>query len=261
MIMSEFVRKMETEPTVEAIADGLEHWVMKEVGSSFVGRNHVLDDFRDWRGSLSLPYDDPGNFNARKNKNHHSQLINWTNGLVEFYDGLTDEQADYMLARQMFRAQMYLSGLFRVACFMRASDQEDYCRRRLDQRDHVGLDVDPRTPITDRLYRLYDYVPDSDGFRPKLTLPDLAARTLDLNEEQRDYVKELHVSGRGDIGEEESPTIDMIIGMEKKWIGHLVDYIAFVASERGGHLAAVPFLEPKSISDDPQPYYPFADQA
>lgn len=254
--MSEFDRGSETEPAVEVIAGSVEHWLKKEVGSSVMGRNRVLDDFRDWHRSLLLPYDDPGNVNARKNKNHHSQLINWTNGLVEYYDGLDQEQADYMLARQMFRAQMYLSGLFRVGCFMRATDQDDYYHRRMEL-ERVGIDIDPRATITENLHRLYGQAPEPNAFEPVLTLPELTSRTLELNEEQRNYVRELHVSGRHDVGKEESPTIDTIIDMEKKWIGHLVDHIAFVAGERGGQLSAVPFLEPKSISEDPQPYYPF----
>lgn len=256
-IMSETITGPESEPTVTTISDGIEHWLKKEIGNSVVGNNKVLDDFSDWRHSLLLPYDDPANVNARKNKSHHSQLIDWTNGLVEHYDGFRPEQADYVLARQMFRAQMYLSGLFRVACFMQAEDQEDYYRRRLEL-DQIGLDVDAKTVIWKSLYRLYDFVPEPTGFRPALSLDQLTSRTLELNERQRDYVIELHVSGRDDVGKEESRTMSNVKDMESRWLGHLVDYIAFVASERGRQLAAVPFLEPKSISEDPQPYYPFA---
>lgn len=257
--MSEAGRYREVEPTVETIAGSIEQWLMKEVGSSVVGRNQVLDDFNDWHRSLSLPYNHPANVNARKNKNHYSQLMNWTNGLVEHYDDFRQEQADYTLARQMFRAQMYLSGLFRVSCFMQAVDQEEYYRRRLES-EHIGLNVDPRMEIWHSFYRLYDYIPDETAvFRPVLTLPELTNRTLELNERQREYVKRLHEGGKDDIGKEESPTMDMIIDMENGWLGHLVDYIAFTASERRGQLAAVPFLEPKSISEDPQPYYPFAE--
>ena len=42
--MSEFERNLEVEPTVELVANGLEHWLAKEVGSSMVGRNSCLDD-------------------------------------------------------------------------------------------------------------------------------------------------------------------------------------------------------------------------
>jgi hypothetical protein len=255
--MSERLLKPEVEPNVELIASGMEDWLKKEVGSSAMGRNAVLDNFKEWHASLLLPYDAPGNVNAGKNKGHYGRLINWTDGMVEGYDDFSQEEADYMLARQMFCAQMYLSGLFRVACFLQAKDQEDYYRRRMEQRDHVGLDIDSRQAITSRLYRLYDYIPD-ESFRPVLTLSEVTSRTLELNDEQRDYVRELHISGKDDIGKEKSPTIDAIHNMEGKWVSHLVDYISFVASERGGQLAAVPFLEPKSISDDPQPYYPFS---
>ncbi len=256
--MSEFKDSLEFEPAVETVAAGIEYWLMKEVGSSVVGRNKVLDDFQDWHHSLLLDYDDPGNVNARKNKNHYSQLINWTNGLVEYYDDFRPDQIDYALARQMFRAQMYLSGLFRVSCFMKATDQEDYYQRRLEI-TRSSIDVDPKIEISRSLYRLYDYIPDEAAiFPPALTLPELTSRTLKLNDEQQAYVRELHISGRNDIGQEESSTLDAIANMENKWIGHLVDYISFIASERGGQLSAVPFLEPKSISEDPQPYYPFA---
>ena len=130
--MLEFAKDPEVEPTVELLADGLEYWLKKEIGSSLVGRNRYLDNFDSFRSNLQLPYDDRSNTNAEKNRSHYNRLAEWTNGYVELYDGFSTEQRDYATARQILCAQMYLSGLFRTQCFMEASDQNDYYQRRTD---------------------------------------------------------------------------------------------------------------------------------
>lgn len=49
--------------------------------------------------------------------------------------------------------------------------------------------------------------------------------------------------------------------MQVSWLNLGVDYIVFAAEQRDGELGHVPFLEPKSISEDPRVYYPFAEMA
>lgn len=249
IIMSEFSRSSEIEPEAEVIARGLGGWLKKEVGSSAVGRNQYLDDFEEFRSSLSLLYNNHNNSNAEKNRSHYNRLAQWTDGLTRYYEGFDSEQRDYALARQIFCAQMYLSGLFRAQCLMQASDQEDYYHRRLDG-SFIGIDLEDT--ISARLDQ-------SPAITPRLD--EIAERTLMLNDKQQTYVEQLHLTGRDDAGRQTSPTVNTVLALQKEWVDLVVDYAVFAANERGGKLSAVPFLEPKSISDDPQVYYPFAGAA
>ncbi|HTB49330.1 MAG TPA: hypothetical protein VK712_04585 [Verrucomicrobiae bacterium] len=202
-----------------------------------------------------LPYEDPANANAAKNRSHHDRLVVWTRGLVENYDSFSAEQKDYALARQIFCAQMYLSGLFRVQCFMQATDQEDYYRCRTDG-TCIGIDL--KRAVTRGLKSTIGFIPESDGFdSTQIVLGEIAGQTLLRNENQSEYVKGLHVSGRYDIARESSATMDTVLRLQEGWTRDVVNYVAFAAQEHGGQLAYVPFLEPKSISDDPKVYHPF----
>ncbi|MGC1176533.1 MAG: hypothetical protein WA843_00520 [Candidatus Saccharimonadales bacterium] len=257
--MSELVRTPEGEQAYVIIAQGLQYWLMKEVGSSTVDHNKVLDEFDRFRADLLLPYEDNRNTNASKNRSHFSQYIDWTNGFAEHYDKFDAEQKDYATARQMFRPQMYLSGLFRVQCMMQARDQGDYYRRRLEG-DYTGVALDS---IVDwRLRELLGVTPAPEKFKsPNMTLEELTTQTLTMNERQHEYGKALHRTGHLNAGKVTSPTIDSIFVLQRDWTNLITDYIVFAAAERDGKLAAVPFLAPKSITQNPGVYYPFADQS
>jgi hypothetical protein len=71
--------------------------------------------------------------------------------------------------------------------------------------------------------------------------------------------KEVHDMALADAGHEESRSISLLRLSQDLWTQLTVDYIAFIAQQRGGQLAEVPFLQPKSISDSPEVRYPFHD--
>ncbi len=254
------VQDPEFEPVATLIASGLSSWLMREVGSSTTGRNHFLDEFDDFRTQLSLPYEAPGNNDAEKNRSHFNRLEEWTTGLSDHYFDMRPEQKDYAMARQILCAQMYLSGLFRIQCHMQATDQDDYYRRRLEGA-HTGIDLG--AAVADRLPLLFGVnppKPDGGVSSAWLSFNELVGQTLTLNEVQRKFIKLLHATGVNDVGQEQSPTIAAGANLQKAWTGLVVDYIGYVAAERG-NLRAVPFLEPKSMTEDPQVYYPFAQAA
>jgi hypothetical protein len=247
--MSELKGRFEMEPTAEVIASELEGWLKREVDNSVTGRNKYLDDFSDFRNSLVLPYGDRSNTNAAKNRSHYDRTVNWTNGLLDFYEDFNPDQKDYAISRQIFCAQMSLSGLFRIQCLMQAADQDDYYRRRTGG---SGVGIDLEKTVADRLKQL-------QSVEHAMSLDDIAARTLEINDQQQAYVEELHETGQRYAGQDSSPAIDSGLVSQNRWAGLIVDYIVFASHRDDGDLASVPFLEPKSISDNPEVYYPFAN--
>jgi hypothetical protein len=67
----------------------------------------------------------------------------------------------------------------------------------------------------------------------------------------------LRAASGEDFGLEESPALASIRAGERLWTEFAADLIVYARQVRGGNLAAVPLLEAKSISDEPQVYYPF----
>lgn len=254
IIMSEQNRSPEVEPTAEIIADGIDYWLKKEVGSSATGRNRYLDDFDEFRQSLDLPYNDHRNTLTQKNHSHYNRLVLWS-GLFAEYDDLDDSQKERVVAQQLFGAQMFLSGIFRIQCFLQATDQEDYYKQRLEGH-YIGIDLE-RT-VSDRLAELFETIPGPTDFNKPMSLQELKHHTLAMNEQQRHCIKDLCENGSQGAAQEGSPAATAMTDVQKGWVDLIVDYIAFAASDGGGDLSTVPFLEPKSISDDPQIYYPFA---
>ncbi len=63
-----------------------------------------------------------------------------------------------------------------------------------------------------------------------------------------------------DLGQTESPSVIKLRATQELWCGVVTDSILMAAGYRQGDLAAVPFLEPKSISHEHQIQYPFRPQ-
>jgi hypothetical protein len=236
-----------------AIAKAMNDWLQAEIESSMEGRNAILDDWEQFQRDLRLPFDDPHNQNAGKTKSHYNRLLQWTLASEQYPDLLQD---DYYLARQMFCAQMFVSGAYRRQCFLQAHDADDYALRRRSM-GPVGINLQDTVA-----QRLSDY---SSG-DPFLTLPykntpeaHLTEETMQTNDGGLQISKEVHDMALADAGHEESRSISLLRLSQDLWTQLTVDYIAFIAQQRGGQLAEVPFLQPKSISDSPEVRYPFHD--
>lgn len=230
--MSELLgEKNEKLPAAEAITEAMEDWLLAEVEESRIGRNAVLDNI--YR---------PNFIDGGKREGHFNRLVLWTRQFAN------ESHHDYMTARQLFATQMKLSGLFRIQCRILASSQEDYEQRRFGNYPsgiNIGRQVN---------YHLNESAGSTDLASKTIGLERLVADTLRLNEEEYDSLGRLpNQTNLRRIG-----NYIKLQRMQREWLDLSTDYIIYAAQVREGNLAAVPFLEPKSISENPQTYYPFA---
>lgn len=251
-IMSErFRERAEFEPA-EAIATALRDWLQAEIISSMEGRNHILDDWEQWQKDLRLPFEDPANQNAGKAISHVNRLRNWTYAAEQYPDIV---QEDYYLARQIFCAQMNISGAYRRQCFFQAADAADY-RRRRQQLGPVSIDL-----VGAIQERINEYSSDllASNFAYKNTAwGKLQERTLTVNEEALNAAKLVHEMGIQSMGKEDSTAVRVLRAEQHEWVKLATDYIMFAAHRPNKGWADVPFLEPKSITLKPGVYYPFS---
>lgn len=240
--------------TPEIIAQGFAEWLRAEVVSSTAAdnRNKYLDDLTDVRRSPALPVEDPANKIAGKTYSHLSRLPHWWEAYTY------DPSDDFQSGRILFSPLMLISGAYRNQCYVQASDQEDYLSRRSSP---VPVGIDIGRIITARLVKWFDTVPPADGFaEAPLNLNNLEDG---MQESRRRGELALQVMCRRaqespDFGQEESETVLALRAIQQTWLEFGTDLVTYAAKIRGGRLAAVPFLEAKSISDEPQVYYPFA---
>jgi len=90
-----------------------------------------------------------------------------------------------------------------------------------------------------------------------ITIDDLTAKTAQMVKAAMDSLVFLHARAQFEMGRESSETVESLKLAQQGWLELAVDHIAFAAQVRDGSLAEVPFLEARSISEEPQVYYPF----
>jgi hypothetical protein len=243
--MPEIARGTQEFTPDKAIASAMREWLKAEIDSSGAGRNAVLDDFYNARKYFTLRSDDPANKNTLKNDGHYNRLKIWTPQFAE------NSMHDYLTARQLFCAQMYLSGMFRSECFVTSRGEEEYRFRRFGGHG-IGIDLEKRT--VDRL-----------ASNKPVELDELIGRTDEANEQTNAIIRELHNRNRraGTLFNyikfinSRDDWLQALSLLQETWLDVSIDYITYAAEVRGNDLSKVPFLEPKSISDNPQIYYPF----
>jgi hypothetical protein len=103
---------MDNPKAAEQIAGAFYDWLWAEFISSGEGRNKYLDakdknpeiaqkKFDDFRGRLSLPYDNDDNWAAHKDRGHQQQRVPmWVDTFEETSGG--DPKADFYAAQAMF---------------------------------------------------------------------------------------------------------------------------------------------------------------
>jgi|GEM_PF-5312164 len=245
---------IENSPEVSQISDALTAWFDGEIKSSMASRNAILDNFATWHQWLKMPLTNPSNGNYRRPSGHTDRLRVFTDqGFVR------RPWDDQVFARQIFCAQMFVSGLFRNECMLLSSNQEEYLKRR-GGTNPVGISI--AQVVGNRLRQLKD-AGKNPAFqlttKPTITFGDLAERTHFMNNRMPRVLQLLHTYGADEVSREQSPTVTMLRETQKDWISLATDYILYAAQTREGGLADVPFWEPKSISEDPQIYYPFRE--
>ncbi len=224
------------------ITDGIVDWLQTERNVSNIDRNSYLDQLDEQLKFRALPIDDPANQMVNKLFSHIQRLPVWFEAFSE------DPTDDYQTGKMIFSPLMLLSGRYREQLLFQAKDQEDYYRRKSSLGD---LNHEVSDAVSHRINTLG---------HTELDLPTLKATArfcIDAAVKEAEEVNLRAASGI-DFGKEESPSVSAIRSSERLWTEFIADLIVFARQVRNGNLAAVPFLEAKSISDEPKVYYPFA---
>jgi hypothetical protein len=231
---------LETMPPHEAISAVMHGWLAEEIRSSGEGKNAVLDDWDTFIQS-----------GVAKAKSHYDRLWSRTSQFQAL------KSRDKFIALQIFDAQMGMSGAFRTNCRVMALDQADYLAKRYGN-SPLGIDIGKQ--IDERLYRHFGRIPSSEDLRMARVLPEtLISSTHDTNQLRLSTIQRISQAEDIDSPAKKINSSSRLIRLQERWMDLAVDYVVFAAQQRGGDLAAVPMIEPKSITDAAV-YYPFADR-
>jgi hypothetical protein len=249
--MSERIRGGELDPS-SVITGAMWDWLQDEIDNSMAGRNAVLDNRSDFENDLRLPFSDLRNQDGGKARSHHNRLHGWTMA-TEMYPTLVED--DYFLARQIWAAQMFISGAFRKQAFLRTESQQEYVHYR---RQHGPTGIDLKSVIAERVQQH-----EERGWWPRPAYQDspwarILNNTIETNDLSLVTAEQVHdIAARGNRGSREQAA-RLLHDTQSRWARLAVDYILFSAQNYEGDLGAVAVLEPKSISDSPAMCYPFA---
>jgi hypothetical protein len=235
------------------IAGALEDWLQLEIESSMGGKNAYLDDWKQFQKDSKLPFDDDNNQNAGKARSHYDRLFRWSLDTEQYPDFFQD---DYWLARQMFCAQMFISGAYRKQCFIEANVSKDYLKRRKSQ-GPAGIDI--LSSISRRLDEYSSGNPFPDHQYKNTPEAQLINRTLRINNMSLEVSKAVHSECMGNTPTNNNHAVKLLGAVQGLWTELIVDYIVYAAQQKGGKIEDVAMLEPKSISENPKMYYPFKE--
>lgn len=241
--------------TSDAISSVFYDWLAAEVRMSHIERNQSLDKLSDALEGLHGGWEHPKNFTAIKHRSHvDDRYPLWW----ETYQSTTSEDPHYDLqsAQLIFNALMQVSGSFRNSCFIRARTQAHYLMLR---HRAVGV-VIPRV-VGEVLGQemtedgnLEETGIDDMGFKKEIDrisgVGGLAVRRLCARREMgyiprdRDYLSMQYMNLA-----------------QRRWLELATEGVVLAARNRGGDLSAVPFLEPRSITDQTGTiHYPFREK-
>lgn len=209
-----------------AIAHTFESWLRDEVVNSTHGRNAVLDDFAALTAELADP--EPSS-KAESHFNRYRQFM-------DAYHVLRDD--DFYIGRMIHHSLMFVSGGFRRECAIRSADRDEYLRLRNSSTPHgIAMISAVELSLDDALTARW----------PQRPIEDFVASCLDTN-----------VQLFTEQSKHEPSALEGACESQRLGVGLAVAHLV-MAAERRGSLAAVPILEPKSITDvSCAPLYPFA---
>jgi hypothetical protein len=222
----------------ERISNGIGSWVRRELTISLSSRNSYLDDLAEMRKRMALEAEDPGNFVFNKFYSHMGRQTLWGQAMVE------SPGDDFLMARHIFNALMQLSGVAKKITYFTSSNQRDYFDRKTSD-NFVGVDLKPVVAAT-----LAEDSPTPEA---------LQGVTMNEFEITANSLLFLRTRIPDDFDKEESPAVNELAKTQFAWVRVVTLGIMVAANHREGNLSAIPFLEPKSITDEPQVYFPFAE--
>ncbi len=231
------------------VTDTYLDWLSAEVASSHVERNKILDDYDDAIQGLKGGWDHPKNFSARKVESHIDRLGPW----FEAFSLAQDD--DYQAARIVFAGLMQTSGSYRNQCYVEAQDRSDYLVMR---QDAIGINLENAVGN-----RLRTFLPATGDFsRAGISLEDLDQRRQEAEAIGLRAVKAMcaRIVLGTDLHQRDSRAAREAQNAQYNWATFTTDALIYVAKNRGGTLADVPFLEPRSITDQSGTiHYPFRE--
>lgn len=173
-------------------------------------------------------------------------------------EGLHD---DYVAGKFILYSLMFVSGGFRTQCFLQASSPDQYEDLRFGRNDMVN----GATGIS--IHQVLSEVVDPDRvlINPNNSVDRLLRTSTEANElifgaHQVIYpwFKANPDRAHAALHQDEEPVQAMLVCQEAG-LALAASHILVAASLRDGDLTAVPFLQPKSITDASRtPLYPFA---
>jgi len=225
---------------VDRISSAVYDWLSAEVASSSQPDdvNIVLDNYDNARAGLEGGYEHKYNFTWNKHNGHMDRLTTDYNKLASITP--EDEAFDSCAAKVIFDGLMEVSGGYRNQCYAEAKSQEDYLERR---RNVIGISIANTTK-----YCLNDLIHYGD---------DLSEARISVEglKKKKDHAIEI-----GSTAIENFVEIMMLkkdaqrgahemIRAQHIWLKLVVDSLVMAAKYKHGELAAVPFLEPRSIGE------------
>lgn len=221
------------------IAKAIDAWVDAECITSSTDHNAILDDFEHMRLQLGLDPHDPQNHQASKYFSHHNRQRFWGEAFI------AEPENDYFAARHIFNGLMAASGTRRKMSYMSAASANEYTTQRQAK---TGSNIDTAKRVQATL-----------ASQPLgVSAAEAQAISIQAFEKCRTVLDDLRQRVPQDFGKESSPAIDLLKELQGDWIHVVTSGIQAAARYRGNDLTRVPFLEPKSITNDPDVYYPFA---
>lgn len=226
-----------------------EHWLADEVKSSGQGNNAILDNYDDAISGIVGGWDHPKNFGRIKHESHvDNRMPLWWAQYEQ------DPENDLVSAKLLFNGLMQISGAYRTQCYLQARGAQDYLWRRSGR--PVGINLE-----SEAMARLINVVPGNDLSEAEMSVEDLGSeveRVSRIGETALKNVSKYNTNTGRDLRRANSPSVQEMAMAQHAWARFSIDCVIVAAKIRGGELAAVPFLEPKSISLEPQVIYPMA---
>ena len=232
----------------EVVTEVYMDWLRAEVESSHVERNKILDDYDDAIEGLKGGWDHPKNFSARKVEGHIDRLGPW-------FEAFTmAEDDDYQAARIIFAGLMQVSGSYRNQSYVEAQNSSDYLAMR---QNVIGINLENAVST-----RLRTFLPSTANFSSaRITLEDLNRRRQEAEAIGLRAVKAMcvRVVLGLDLHKKDSRAAREAQNAQYNWATFTTDALTYVAKKRGS-IADVPFLEPRSITDQSGTIrYPFKE--
>jgi len=244
----------------KTVSEAIDWWLREEVRESNAGRNRILDnsvidEFAKTRRAF-MSDGSTNNMDSAKSRGHYDRF----RLLFSIVDEGTLGNNDRLVGKIIHHSLMFVSGGFRSQCFLQAADAAEYAHLRFARNQETngaaGVNIEGIVAGIDRDQLL--------GSR-KQTVATIIATSGRINE--------LIYKAHGDIYDwfaanptrvldrlgDDEPPVQAALRCQEAGITLAASHMLVAAWLRTDGLAAVPILEPKSISDAARdPIYPLA---